>query len=145
MNNLRETNVNSLEKAAVTPDALVLDAAWGGHEAPVSRPTKQAGPIALEACYASHTTPQGAAVGNVARSPAAQTPGPRESATKALLFQANRAMNDREPEAVVTGLPAEVIDGLVEDMADAVVAMLLNPETVETVECDDESGDLRQV
>jgi len=71
--------------------------------------------------------------------------GPRESAPKALLFRANRAMNDRPPEAVVTGLPAEVIDGLVEDLADAVVAMLLNPETAETVECDDESGDLRPV
>jgi hypothetical protein len=81
----------------------------------------------------------------VSRSPASQTPGPRESARKALLFRASRAMNDREPEAVVAGLPAEVMDGLVEDLAEAVVAMLLRPPSAEPGTEDDASRDLRQV
>ena len=114
-------------------------------KAPLGRRQGRAAILGLDAPSPRPTGPQGAAVGDVSRSLASQTPGPRESATKALPFRANRAMNDRQPEAVLAGLPAEVIDGLVEDMADAVVAMLLNPETVETVECDDESGDLRQV
>jgi hypothetical protein len=33
----------------------------------------------------------------------------------------------REPEAILAGLPADVMDELVEDMAEAVVAMLLEP------------------
>jgi len=78
-----------------------------------------------------------------------------ESSAKALLFRANRAMNVRRPEAVLAGLPpialatgglpAEVMDGLVEDLAEAVLAVLLSQETAEADEHDDASGDLREV
>lgn len=71
--------------------------------------------------------------------------GRQESAGKALLFRANRVMNDREPEAVLAGLPAEVMDGLVEDLAEAVVAMLLPPASAEPGKEGDESSDLREV
>jgi len=55
-------------------------------------------------------------------------------------------MNDRELEAVVAGLPAEVMDGLVGDMADAIVAMLLDQQATESNESDDAEGsDLRPV
>jgi len=54
-------------------------------------------------------------------------------------------MNDREPEPVLAGLPAEVMDELVKDLAEAVVAMLLPPASAEPGKEDDESGDLRQV
>jgi hypothetical protein len=71
--------------------------------------------------------------------------GRQESARKALLFLANRVMNEREPEAILAGLPAEIMDGLVEDLADAVVAMLLSTAPAEPGKEGDESGDLRQV
>jgi len=74
-----------------------------------------------------------------------------ESSEEALLFRANRAMNDRRPEAVLAGLPAEVLEGLIEDLAEAVVAILLSQaaacgersRTAEPNEDDDASGDLR--
>ena len=71
--------------------------------------------------------------------------GRPESPTKALPFRPNRAMNDRQPEDVLAGLPVEVMDGLVEDLADAVVAMLLNPNTAAADKRDDESRDLRTI
>ena len=114
-------------------------------KAPLGRRQGRAAILGLDAPSPRPTGPQGAAVGDVSRSPASQTPGPRESATKALLFRANRAMNDRAAEAVVAGLPAEVIDGLVEDLAEAVVAMLLSTAPAEPGEEDDASGDLRQI
>ena len=72
--------------------------------------------------------------------------GRRDGQKKALLFRANRVMNDREPEPVLAGLPDEVMDGLVEDLAEAVVAMLLHQQATESDESDDaESRDLREV
>ena len=76
-----------------------------------------------------------------------------ESSEEALLFRANRAMNDRRPEAVLAGLPAEVLEGLIEDLAEAVVAILLSQaaacgersRTAEPNEDDNASGDLREV
>ena len=43
------------------------DAAQSAPEAPVSRPGREPGAITLEACYARHTGPQGAAVGDALR------------------------------------------------------------------------------
>jgi hypothetical protein len=71
--------------------------------------------------------------------------GRRAGEKKALLFRANRAMNDRELEAILDGLPAEVMDELVKDLAEAVVAVLLPPASAEPGKEDDESGDLRQI
>ena len=76
-----------------------------------------------------------------------------ESCAEALLFRANRAMNDRRPEAVLAGLPAEVLEGLIEDLAEAVVAILLSQaaacgersRTAEPNEDDNASGDLRPI
>jgi hypothetical protein len=51
----------------------------------------------------------------------------------------------RQAEAILAGLPEHVMDELVEDLAEAVVAILLDRQSAETVECDDESSDLRQV
>ena len=50
----------------------------------------------------------------------------------------------RRSEAIVAGLPADVMDELVADMAEAVLAMLSEAAT-EADGCDEESGDLRQI
>ena len=50
----------------------------------------------------------------------------------------------RRAEAIVAGLPAHVMDELVEDLAGAVLAMLSEAAT-EADGCDEESGDLRQI
>jgi hypothetical protein len=54
-------------------------------------------------------------------------------------------MNDRAREEVLAGLPAEVMDGLVEDMAEAVVAMLLRATSAAPGTEDDASRNLRQI
>jgi hypothetical protein len=46
-------------------------------------------------------------------------------------------MNNRRPEAVLAGLPAEVMDAVVKDMADAIVAMLLDQQATESDKSDD--------
>jgi hypothetical protein len=51
----------------------------------------------------------------------------------------------RQVEDILAGLPAHVMDSLVADMAEAVVAVLLSERAAEPGESDDESGDLRQV
>jgi len=63
--------------------------------------------------------------------------GRQESPRKALLFRGNRVMNNRRPEAVLAGLPAEVMDAVVKDMADAIVAMLLDQQATESDKSDD--------
>ena len=48
-------------------------------------------------------------------------------------------------EAILAGLPAHVMDELVEDLADAVVAMLLSQAATEPDEDEHESGNLRKI
>jgi hypothetical protein len=48
-------------------------------------------------------------------------------------------------EAILAGLPADVMDELVSDLAEAVVAILLDRESAETSDSDDESSHVRQV
>ena len=54
-----------------------------------------------------------------------------------------KSANTRHPAAILAGLPAHVMDELVEDMADAVVAILLSQAATDADEKDDASGDLR--
>ena len=51
----------------------------------------------------------------------------------------------RSPEAILAGLPADVMDECVEDLAEAVVAMLLSQAAIEPDDDEHESGDLRKV
>jgi hypothetical protein len=51
----------------------------------------------------------------------------------------------RSPEAILAGLPAHVMDELVDDLAEAVVAMLLSQAAVEPDEDEHASGDLRKI
>jgi len=51
----------------------------------------------------------------------------------------------RSPETILAGLPAHVMDELVEDMAEAVATILLSQATAEPDEDDDASGDLRTI
>ena len=53
--------------------------------------------------------------------------------------------NTRRTGDILAGLPAHVMDELVEDLADAVVAILLSQGTTEPDEEDDASGDLRKI
>ena len=53
------------------------------------------------------------------------------------------AINTRRSEAILAGLPAHVMDELVEDLAEAVVAILLSQGTTEPDEDEHASGDLR--
>lgn len=51
----------------------------------------------------------------------------------------------RQPAVILAGLPAHVMDELVDDLAEAVVAMLLSQAAMEPGEDDDEGSNLRQV
>ena len=51
----------------------------------------------------------------------------------------------RSPEAILAGLPAHVMDELVDDLAEAVVAMLLSQAANESDEENDASSDLRKI
>ncbi len=51
----------------------------------------------------------------------------------------------RRAEGVIAGLPADVMDECVADMAEAVVAMLLAGEHTETDDDADTSSHLRQI
>ena len=51
----------------------------------------------------------------------------------------------RSPETILAGLPAHVMDELVEDLAEAVVAMLLSQTAIESDEDEHASSDLRKV
>jgi hypothetical protein len=53
------------------------------------------------------------------------------------------AADRRRFEQIIAGLPAHVMDELVGDLAEAVVAMLLSQEASASDEGDDASGDLR--
>jgi len=55
----------------------------------------------------------------------------------------NIIANTRPSEAILAGLPAQVMDELVSDLADAVVAILLSQTATDADEKDDASGSLR--
>jgi len=57
-----------------------------------------------------------------------------------------RELGAKTPQTVgdLAGLPSELMASLVQDMAQAIVAMLMDQQ-VESDECAVESGDLRQV
>ena len=57
----------------------------------------------------------------------------------------NMKIKKSQAEAILAGLPAGVMDELVDDMADAVVAVLLRQAAGETGDDADESSHLRQV
>ena len=54
-----------------------------------------------------------------------------------------KSARTRQPVDVLAGLPAHVMDELVEDLAEAVVAILLSQGTTEPDEDEHASGDLR--
>jgi hypothetical protein len=58
---------------------------------------------------------------------------------------AGRSARTRQIGGTLAGLPGHVMDELVEDMAEAVVAMLLSQAADEPDEEDDASSDLREV
>jgi hypothetical protein len=51
--------------------------------------------------------------------------------------------NKRLPEAVLAGLPADVMASLVDDMAEATVGMLLSQTAIESDEDEREASNLR--
>jgi len=57
----------------------------------------------------------------------------------------NMKTKKSQAEAILAGLPAGVMDELVDDMADAVVAMLLTEAASGSDESDDASGNLRKI
>jgi len=71
-------------------------------------------------------------------------PVPATSAARAADSRKNSA-SIRQPEAILAGLPAHLMDECVEDLAEAVVAILLDRENGETGDTDDEGSDLREV
>jgi len=71
-------------------------------------------------------------------------PVPAPSGARAVGTRKN-SVSTRQPEAILAGLPAHVMDELVEDLAEAVVAVLLSQAAAEPDEGEHASGDLRQV
>ncbi|MGD0112246.1 MAG: hypothetical protein ABSD48_10295 [Armatimonadota bacterium] len=57
----------------------------------------------------------------------------------------NMKTKKRPGEAILAGLPADAIDSCVDDMAEAVVAILLTEAPTRADESDDASGDLREI
>ncbi len=51
----------------------------------------------------------------------------------------------RQPADILAGLPEHVMDELVDDLAEAVVAILLSQAASDASEKDDASGDLREI
>jgi len=54
-----------------------------------------------------------------------------------------KSANPRHPADILAGLPADVMDELVDDIAAAVVAMLLSQTAIESDEDEHASGNLR--
>ena len=71
--------------------------------------------------------------------PRVPRPSPAASAPDPLSAVAARR---RRAEQIMAGLPADVMDSLVDDMAEAVVAMLLSQAVIEANEGDDAGSDL---
>lgn len=88
----------------------------------------------------------GASAHEVGTSPgqrvARDKPVPAPSAARAADAGKN-SVSIRQAEAILAGLPAHVMDELVEDLADAVVAILLSQTATDADEKDDASGSLR--
>ena len=72
---------------------------------------------------------------------AGNKPVPAPSAARVAGPHKNSA-NISRVEAILAGLPAHVMDELVEDLAEAVVAMLLSQAATEPNEDDDANGNL---
>jgi hypothetical protein len=68
-------------------------------------------------------------------------PVPAPSAARVARSRRNSATS-RQPEAILAGLPAHVMDELVSDLAEAVLAVLLSAGTSEPGGSDDASGSL---
>ena len=77
-----------------------------------------------------------------------QTPTGRrvagDKAARSRRLSQRKSANTRHPAAILAGLPADVMDECVADMAEAVIAMLFAGEQTETDD-DDTSDHLRQV
>ena len=71
-------------------------------------------------------------------------PVPATSAVGAADARKN-SVSVRQAEAILAGLPAHVMDELVSDLAEAVVAILLDRERGDTGHSDDEGSDLREI
>jgi len=69
-------------------------------------------------------------------------PLPATSAPRAAKPRKNAA-DIRQPEALLPGLPAEVMDECVADLAETVAAILLDQESAETGDSHDEGSHLR--
>jgi hypothetical protein len=78
-----------------------------------------------------------------------ECPAPRAAAPKAVVCRGagkgRTAADRRQLEQTIAGLPAHVMDELVADLAEAVVAMLLSQESQASDEGNDAGGDLRSV
>jgi hypothetical protein len=57
----------------------------------------------------------------------------------------NMKTNKRPSESILAGLPSALMDQLVDDLAEAVVAILLTEAPTRPDESDDASGDLRTI
>lgn len=79
--------------------------------------------------------------GDSCQQSAGECPGRRGTGKTALCGA--KAAFMRSPEAILAGLPAHVMDELVDDLAEAVVAMLLSQAAAEPDEDEHASGDLR--
>jgi len=71
--------------------------------------------------------------------------GPFDSPRSDRLAGPAKVVGTCQLQDVLAGLPAHVMDELVSDLAEAVVAILLDRESAETSDSDDESSHLRQI
>jgi hypothetical protein len=60
-------------------------------------------------------------------------------------FRRRRSASTSDVTEILAGLPADVMDECVEDLAEAVVAMLLSQAAIEPDEDEHASGNLREV
>ena len=71
-------------------------------------------------------------------------PVPASSVARAAGLRKN-SVSIQRAEDIIAGLPSEVMASLVQDMAQAIVVMLLDQQVTKSDECDVESSDLRQI
>ncbi len=69
----------------------------------------------------------------------------REEPARSHRLPHRESAGTRQPADILAGLPADVMDELVDDLADAVVATLLSQGTTDPGKEDDASGDLRTI
>ena len=73
----------------------------------------------------------------------AETRGARDGPARSRRLPQRKSANTRHLADILAGLPPHVMDECVEDLAEAVVAMLLSQAAAEPDEEDDASSDLR--